>query len=240
MGTFASRSIGLSDTFIGRWLRTDAPPLRVDAPPLANCALRPRTYVLRLRTYALRLLPEGGNENSPGWRPRQRTEPWERIPNTSSASRRAARILSPNILRVVVDAMLLQESEKLRLEIAVPMMLLVPCDIRQCSDHLRPPNRKRSIPFLPLERWNFAHFAHPAGRSALNLPHCPGHRQGRWHRQKQVHVVIHPAHAKCLDLVFARNAAHILPQSRLEFGCNDFALLLGRKNTMKQRTTVGV
>jgi hypothetical protein len=195
---------------------------------------------LRLRTDAQRILPEGGTENSPGWSPPQRTEPWERIPNTSSASRRAARILSPNIPRVVVDAMFLQESEKLRLEIALPMVLLLPCDIRQRSRHLRPPNRKRSISFLPLKRWNSARFAHPARRCALNLPHCPGYRQGRRQRQKQVHVVIYPAHAESLHPMFARNAAHILPQSRLEFGCNDFAALLGRKDTMKQRTTVGV
>jgi len=212
MRTFASHSRGLIDISIG----------------------------LRLRTGAQRILPEGGTENSPGWSPPQRTEPWERIPNTSSASRRAARILSPNILRVVVDAMFLQESKKLRLEIALPMMLLLPCDIRQRSRHLRPPNRNRAISFLPLKCWNSARFVHPAGRSALNLPHCPGHRQGRRQRQQQVYVVIHPAHAEGLHPMFACNAAHILPQSRLEFRCNDFAPLLGRKNTMKQRTTVGV
>ncbi len=111
MGTFASHSRGLSDTSIGLRLQTDA-------PPLPTCTPRPRTYTLRI-------LPEGGNENSPGWRPRQRTEPWERIATNPYASRRAARILPPHVSRVILDMMFSQENKKLRLEITLPMVLLL-------------------------------------------------------------------------------------------------------------------
>src|SRR3984885_2913358 len=92
MRTFASHSRRLSDTPNGLRLQTDAHGLRLqtNAPGLRlqtnahGLRLQTNAKGLRLRTDAQRVLPEGGTENSPGCSPRQRTEPWEPIPNTST------------------------------------------------------------------------------------------------------------------------------------------------------------
>lgn len=100
---------------------------------------------------ALTLLPEGGNENSPGWSPPQRTEPWEGSQATRRAPRRAGRISPPHVARIVFDAMFLQEREELRLEIASSMMFFLARNVRNRCAHLRPANRERSVPLLPIE-----------------------------------------------------------------------------------------
>jgi hypothetical protein len=55
-----------------------------------------------------------------------------------------------------------------------------------------------------------------------------------------MNVVLHPAYAECLDLMFASDAAHVRPQPRLDFRGDYLAPLLGGEDAMKQRTTIGV
>ena len=53
-------------------------------------------------------------------------------------------------------------------------------------------------------------------------------------------VVLHAADAERLHFVFARDAAHVGPQAWLDFRDYGFAPLLGGKDAMKQRATIGV
>ena len=53
-------------------------------------------------------------------------------------------------------------------------------------------------------------------------------------------VVFHATDAKRLHLVFARDAAHVGPQTRLDFSVDRFTPLLGGEDTMKERAAIGV
>ncbi len=55
-----------------------------------------------------------------------------------------------------------------------------------------------------------------------------------------MNVVLHSAYAERFHLMFACDAAHVSPQTRLDFWKNGLAPLLGGEDTMKERATVGV
>lgn len=191
-----------------------------------------------MRTRAIpRMLPEGDGENSPGW---SAAKPWEGMPFVAPPSRRDGRSSTPNIPWVVFDAMLVQESDKLRLEIAPAMMLLLTGDVCQRALHLGPSNRECPITLLPLKVFHRAGLVHPTTRHALDFSHCVGYRRRRWQRQQKMDMVLNSAYAKRLHLVLARDAAHIGPQPLLNFRNDSLAPLLGGEDAMKQRATIGV
>ena len=90
-------------------------------------------------------LPEGEIENSPGWSPPQRTEPWGRYPGKTVPSRRDGRNLPPHVARIVFNVVFLQESDELRLKIALSMMLFLASDVGKRRAHLGPPDGKCAI-----------------------------------------------------------------------------------------------
>jgi hypothetical protein len=55
--------------------------------------------------------------------------------------------------------MFLQEREELRLEIASSMMFFLARNVRNRCAHLRPANRERSVPLLPIEAFSRRAFA---------------------------------------------------------------------------------
>jgi len=189
---------------------------------------------------ALTLLPEGGNENSPGWSPPQRTEPWEGSQATRRAPRRAGRISPPHVARIVFDAMFLQEREELRLEIASSMMFFLARNVRNRCAHLRPANRERSVPLLPIEAFFLLCLVHPERRGALNLPHslCDWNRRRK--RKQNMDVILCSANGKSLEAMLSCNPAHVRPKSRLDLLRDRRTALLGGEDTMEQRRTIGV
>src|ERR1035437_9099407 len=70
-------------------------------------------------------LPEGENENSPGW---SAAEPWESVPNPAAPSRRDGRNSPPHVARIVFNAVLLEKGDVLSLEISRAMMLFLARD----------------------------------------------------------------------------------------------------------------
>jgi len=167
---------------------------------------------VQVRAASPPFLPEGERENSPGWRPRKRTEPWECRPTAEPASRRAARTSSPHITWIVFNAMLLQERHELCLEIAPSMMIFLACDVRYRGACLRRSNGKCAVPLLPCKILAVAGLMHPRRRCALDLPHCRGNRQRRRQRQQNMHMILRPAYRQGLHLVFACNAADVGPK----------------------------
>lgn len=184
-------------------------------------------------------LPEGEGENSPGWSSRKRTQPWESVANTPATPRRGVRNSSPNVAWVVFNPVLVQECDELSLKITSPMVLFLAFDIRNRGAHLRPSNRKRAVAFLPLKIFLGAGCTHPVRGRALDLSHGGGYRQRRRQREKKVDVVFGSSDYKRLHAVFSRDAAHVGPQAILNLRRNRFAPLLGREDTMHQRTTIG-
>jgi hypothetical protein len=57
----------------------------------------------------------------------------------------------PNIARIVGDGMLLQNGQKLRLEIALTMVLLLATDVGKGGVDLRMANGECAVTLLPLE-----------------------------------------------------------------------------------------
>ncbi len=187
-----------------------------------------------------RSLPEGDAENSPGWSPPTRTEPWESRPSRTATSRRDGRISTPHISRIVFNAMFFQKGNVLRSKITLPMMLLLVCNVGERRRHLGPSDGKRAITLLPFEVIQRARFMHPARGCTFDCLHRRGYRERRRQREKNMNVVFHSTYAKRLHLVLACNAAHISPQSRLDIRDNRIAPLFGGEDTMKQRATIGV
>lgn len=185
-------------------------------------------------------LPEGEGGNSPGWSPQHRTEPWEHDPETPSPSRRDGRNLPQNIARIEFNVMFLQKGDELSLEIALTMMLFLTRYISQCGSHLGPSNGERTVAFLPFEALDCAGFRHPKRGRALGLLHRRGDRHKRGQRKQKMDAILRSADAERLHPVFARAAAHIRPQSRLDIRNNYLFPLFGREDTMKQRATIGV
>jgi len=195
---------------------------------------------MRTRATSLKPLPEGENDNSPGWSPPQRTEPWEQAAATPAKSRRDDRNSPPNISRIIIDVMFLQKRNKLRLEIALPVTLFLARDVRQRRGHLGPSNGESPIPFLPFEILNVAGFAHPMRGRALDVPHCRRYRQRRRQRKQKMNMVLHSTNAERLHFMLARHTAQVRPQPRLNLRGNCLAPLLGREDAMKQRAAIGV
>jgi hypothetical protein len=185
-------------------------------------------------------LPEGGIDNSPGWtRSEAKGEPW--VGDAfAHAPRRAARRSAPNVSRIVINALFLQKRNKLGLEIALPMVFLLPRDVGERRCHLGRTYRERSIPLLPLEFPTLALFVKPPRRRTLDLTHRLSNRHGRRQRQQNMNVILGPAHRQSLHAVLARNAAHVGPQSWLDIGCDRPSPLPGGEDTMEQRATIGV
>lgn len=185
-------------------------------------------------------LPEGEIENSPGWSPPGRTEPWDASPTAPTSPRGADRESPPDVARVELDTMFLEKCNELRLEVSFLMMLFLARYVRQCGRRLRLANGESAVALLPFETRHRAGFVHPARGRALDFPHSLGNRQGRRKRQKDVSVVVHPAYGKSFHLVLPRDASHVGPQAGLDLRRYDFAPLLGGKDAMKQRATIGV
>jgi len=187
-----------------------------------------------------RLLPEGGNENSPGWSPPTRTEPWDSVRTMCRPPRRAGRNSAPDVSRIVFDAVLLQEREELGLEIALLMMLLLARDIRNRGGDLCPPDRERAVTLLPFEFVVRACLVHPQRRRAFDFSHGLGNRHGRRKRKQNVNVILGAAHRKSCYAMFSCDAAHVSPKSILNLRHDDRAPLLGREDTMEQRGAIRV
>ncbi len=188
----------------------------------------------------LQIVPEGGFENGPRWSPPQRTEPWDGDQVKSAPSRRANRISPPNIARVVVNLVLLQEGKKLRLEIVLPMMYFLTRNIRQCRVNLTHSDGKGTVTLLPFETPHPACFIHPVRGRALDLPHRFCHRERRWERKKDVEMILRSTNSEGFPSVFSRNASYIGPQPGLDLRRDDFASCLRGKDTMEQRATISV
>src|ERR1035438_6491866 len=133
-----------------------------------------------------------------------------------------------------------KKCEKLRLEIALQMMLFLSRDVRECGSHLPPPKGKRPIPLLPFKPRNTGAFTHPVRRGALDIAHRRRNRQYRREGQEKMNVVVHPAPSECLHAMLARDAAHVSPQRRLNLWDNSLLPLLGGEGTMEERTAIGV
>ena len=155
-------------------------------------------------------------------------------------SRRDGRNSPPNITRIVFNLVFLQEGNELSLEIARPMMLLLASDVLQRGAHLGPSNGERAITFLPFKTVRLGGLVHPERRGTLDFSHCCGDWYGRRQREQKMDVVLHSADAKGLHLVFAGDAAHVGPQTGLDFRCDYFAPLFGGKDTVEERTAIGV
>lgn len=195
---------------------------------------------MQVRTASLFCLPEGENDHSPGWSPRMRTEPWEQAATAPAKSRRDDRNSPPNVPRIVLNSVFLQERDKLRLEIALPMMLFLPCDVRQSCIYLGPSNGESPITFLPLEIFQRAGLMHPMRGRALDVSHCRGYGQRRRHREQKMNMVLHSADAERFHFMFAGHTAHVRPQPRLNLQGNCLAPILGGEDAMKQRAAIGV
>ncbi len=191
----------------------------------------------RLRDSAQIILPEGANENSPGW---SAAEPWECAAVGHEESRWDDRNLSPHIARVVFDAMLFQNCYKLRLEIAFPMMFSLALDVSDRRTQLRPTDRKRAVTLLPIEVSHRASFVHPTRGCALDLLHCLRYRERRRKRQHEVNVIVRSTDYKSLHLMPSCDSAHVGPQSRLDIQRNGLASLLRREDAMEKRAPIGV
>jgi len=191
---------------------------------------------MRVQVASLRSLPEGEGENSPGWSPPWRMEPWE----GAAPSRRDGRTSPPNISRIIFNAVLFEKGDILGLKIALPVMLFLARDIRQRCAHLSPSDGERTVPFLPFKVIDCAGFMHPARGCALDFPYRRGDRRGRGQREQNMNVVLHAADAKRLHLVFTRDAAHVGPQPWLDFREDDLVPLLGGEDTVKERAAIGV
>ena len=187
---------------------------------------------VQVRSTSLPSLPEGERENSPGWSPPQRTEPWEYVANTPAPSRRDGRNLPPNIARIVFNLMFFQKGDELRLEIALSVMLFLARYVRERSAYLGPSDGERPIAFLPFEIILCAGLVHPERRCALDCLHRRCYRHRRRQRQQNMNVILHSAYAERLHLVLARDAAHIGPKPRLNIRYDCLAPLLGGKDTM--------
>jgi hypothetical protein len=61
---------------------------------------------MQIQATSLQPLPEGENENSPGW---SAAEPWESIPLPDAPSRRDGRNLPTHVTRIVFDAVLVEK-----------------------------------------------------------------------------------------------------------------------------------
>jgi hypothetical protein len=184
---------------------------------------------------ALSRVPEGQNENSPGWSSRQRTEPWEGRQNAPRASRRAARNSPPHVTRIVFDAMFLQERDELCLEIAPSMMFFLARDVRDCSARLRHPDGECAVTFLPFKISPLPCLVYPERRGTFNLANGLCDRERGWKRKKDVDVIFCSANGESLEAVFSRNSAHVRPKSRLDFLRDRRAAFLGGEDAMEQR-----
>lgn len=187
-----------------------------------------------------RSLPEGEDENSPGWSPPQRTEPWESAPDVPAPSRRDGRSSTPDIARVVFNAVLFEEGDVLGLEVALLVMLLLARYIRKRRGHLGPSDREGAIALLPFKAIHRAGLVHPMRGCALDLPHGRGDRHGRRQRKQKMNVVLGSSDAERGHLMLARDATHVGPQTRLDFSGDGLASLLGGEDAMKERAAIGV
>jgi len=192
---------------------------------------------IRVRAASLRALPEGEDENSPGW---STAEPWEGVPTPAAPSRRDGRISAPHVAGIVINPVFLKKGNELSLKISLAVVLLLARNVCQRGVYLGPSNGKGSITLLPGEGFLRADFVHPVRGCALDLLHGCGYRERRRQRQKKMDVVFRSAHGERLHLVLARNAAHVGPQPRLNLRDNGLAPLSGGEDAMKQRATVGV
>ena len=183
-----------------------------------------------------RFLPEGENENSPGW---SAAEPWV-YDATTRPSRRAGRNSPPHVARIVFNAMFFEERDELRLEVPFSMVFLLPGNVGQRRLNLRPSDGKRPIALLPFENVHRTGVVHPEGRRALDLAHGVGDCHCRRNRQQHMHVVFGPSDSKGLQIMFPRHAAHKGPQTRLNFRRNRLAAFLRGKDTVIQRATIGM
>ena len=96
-------------------------------------------------------LPEGEIENSPGWSPPGRTEPWDASPTAPTSPRGADRESPPDLARVELDTMFLEKCNELRLEVSFLMMLFLARYVRQCGRRLRQANGESAVALLPFE-----------------------------------------------------------------------------------------
>jgi hypothetical protein len=184
---------------------------------------------------ALCLVPEGRIENSPGWSPPQRTEPWENGQTARRASRRAARRLSPHIARIVFDAMFLQERDELCLKIALSMMFFLARDVRNCSARLRHPDGECAVTLLPFKISTMSCLVHPERRGTFNLANGLCNRDRGRKRKQNVNVVLSAANSESLEAMFSRNSAHVCPKPRLDFLRDRCAAFLRGEDAMEQR-----
>ncbi len=192
---------------------------------------------MHVRSTSLHPLPEGGSENSPGW---SAAEPWDHVANTPPPSRRDGRNLPPHVARIVFNAVFREKRDKLRLKIALPVVLLLARYVRQRRAHLSPSNGERPIAFLPFEIIHCASIVHPERGCALDLPHRRRDRHGRRQREQKMNVVLDPADAKRFHLVLVRDAAHIGPKTRLNIRYDCLAPLLGGEDAMIERRAISV
>jgi hypothetical protein len=188
---------------------------------------------LESQSLAPTLLPEGEIENSPGWSPPQRTEPWERRQSSRRAPRRAARNSPQHVTRIVLDAVFLQKRDELRLKIAPSMMFFLARDVRNCGTRLRHPDGESSVTFLPFKIFFLHCLVHPERRCALKLSHGFCNRDRGRQREQNVNVVLRTANGQCLEAVLARNPAHVRPKSRLDLLRNRCVSFLGGKDAME-------
>ena len=185
-------------------------------------------------------LPEGEDENSPGWSPPWRTEPWEGVANVPVPSRRDGRNLPPNITGIIFNVVLLGEGDVLGLEVSLSMMLLLARYMCERGAHLGPSDGEGTIAFLPLEIFYRAGLVHTVRRCALDFPHSRGDQYGRRQRKQKMDVVLGSSDAARGHLMLARDSAHVGPKTLLDLRDDGFAPLLCGENTMIERAEIGV
>jgi hypothetical protein len=195
---------------------------------------------MRIRAASLSPLSEGEVENSPGWSPRRRIEPWDGRPFAPGSPRRVVRSSPPYVARIEINAVFFQERDEFCLEVDFLMMFLLARDVGQRCAYLSATDGERPVAFLPRKVLDCAGFVHPMRGRALDLPHSLCNRDRRWKRKKNVDVIVGSSNRESFHIVFSRNASHVSPHPRLNLWRDGLAPLLCGEDTMKKRATVGV
>ena len=198
-----------------------------------------RRFAESLTRYLPSLRPDGA-ETPRGIRT-PRVSPWAILLSSLREEVNAARpSLSPNKAWIVCNPLLLQDGQKLRLEIPLAMMFNLIGDVVRCGFDLRASDGECAVSLLPCEVWQSTIIAHPMRRGTLNLAHGRGDRHGGRQREQEVNMVIHASNFESLDFKFARDSSHVGPKPSLNIRRNDLAPLLGGEDAMIERGTVGV
>jgi len=176
-------------------------------------------------------VPPGTEQRSP---PRQRWEHgieiaaktrWQRAPqgrNTSSTE---------HVLRLVFDAVPLQNRPKLLLKTDLAMMRLLILYVSDYRVQARGTHAESAVAFLPGKLSPL--FAHPF--RGVRFQQKNGFRQRKLGRQvkQQMHMILRAAYRERYHPVILANPGQIRPQSRLPFPGDRFPAFPGTENHVK-------